>query len=227
MIFIDTQILQRNLELLGGWKWIIYVINITQNPVHTKHPSNDMCVHSVVSDSLWPQRLQSARFFCPWDFPGKNIGVVAISFSMTSSQPRNPTFTACTGRQVLYYWATWEAPAMTTYRLLLLSDGPALWFDPWGNGDPEKGITLSKSCSLAVQARLEFIFRHSRFRVLSSLLSLFCKVESSSTEKCARGLGCPHPSQGHFQQLSWSIFKLAIPKHHSLGSLQIAEIHFS
>ena len=26
----------------------------------------------VVSDSLWPQRLQPARLLCPWDFPGKN-----------------------------------------------------------------------------------------------------------------------------------------------------------
>ena len=29
--------------------------------------------HSV-SDSLWPHGLQSARFLCPWDFPGKNTG---------------------------------------------------------------------------------------------------------------------------------------------------------
>ena len=30
---------------------------------------------SVVSNSLPPQRLQPARLFCPWDFPGKNTGV--------------------------------------------------------------------------------------------------------------------------------------------------------
>ena len=41
MIFIDTQILQRNLELLGEWKWIIYIIHLTQNLVHTKHPNSD------------------------------------------------------------------------------------------------------------------------------------------------------------------------------------------
>ena len=36
-----------------------------------------MCVHvnSVVSDSLQPHGLYPARFFCPWDFPGKNTGV--------------------------------------------------------------------------------------------------------------------------------------------------------
>ena len=31
--------------------------------------------HSVVSDSLLPHGLQSARLLCPWDSPGKNIGV--------------------------------------------------------------------------------------------------------------------------------------------------------
>ena len=36
-----------------------------------------VCAHvcSVVSDSLWPHGLQPARLLCPWDFPGKNIGV--------------------------------------------------------------------------------------------------------------------------------------------------------
>ena len=29
-----------------------------------------------VSDSLWLHGLQSTRLLCPWDFPGKNIGVV-------------------------------------------------------------------------------------------------------------------------------------------------------
>ena len=28
-----------------------------------------LCMHSVMSDSLWP------RLLCPWDFPGKNTGV--------------------------------------------------------------------------------------------------------------------------------------------------------
>ena len=30
---------------------------------------------SVASHSLWPPRLQPARFLCPWDSPGKNTGV--------------------------------------------------------------------------------------------------------------------------------------------------------
>ena len=33
------------------------------------------CVRSVVSDSVQPYGLQSARLLCPWDSPGKNTGV--------------------------------------------------------------------------------------------------------------------------------------------------------
>ena len=31
---------------------------------------------SVVPDSLQPHGLQTAKLLCPWDFPGKDIGVV-------------------------------------------------------------------------------------------------------------------------------------------------------
>ena len=34
-----------------------------------------MLSHSVVSNSLWPPRLQPTRLFCPWHFPGKDAGV--------------------------------------------------------------------------------------------------------------------------------------------------------
>ena len=30
---------------------------------------------SVMPDSLRPHGLQPSRLFCPWDFPGKDIGV--------------------------------------------------------------------------------------------------------------------------------------------------------
>ena len=32
-------------------------------------------VSQVVSDSLWPHRLQPARLLCPWNSPGRNTGV--------------------------------------------------------------------------------------------------------------------------------------------------------
>ena len=40
---------------------------------------------SVVSDSVPPHGLLPARLLCPWDSPGKNAGVVAISSSRGSS----------------------------------------------------------------------------------------------------------------------------------------------
>ena len=37
---------------------------------------------SVVSNSSWPHGLQPTRPLGPWDFPGKNTGVIAIAFSL-------------------------------------------------------------------------------------------------------------------------------------------------
>ena len=34
-----------------------------------------VCACSVVPDSLWPHGLYTTRLLCPWDSPGKNIGV--------------------------------------------------------------------------------------------------------------------------------------------------------
>ena len=43
----------------------------------TINKSQAMCVLCclVVSNSLWPHRLQPARLLCPWNFPGKDTGV--------------------------------------------------------------------------------------------------------------------------------------------------------
>ena len=46
---------------------------------------------------------------CPWDFPAIIMECVAISFSRGSSRSRNQTHISCTGRWILYPWATWEA----------------------------------------------------------------------------------------------------------------------
>ena len=52
-----------------------YFIPTCTQPRGTLVPN--MCEHakslqSLVADSLWPYGLQSSRFFCPWNFPGKN-----------------------------------------------------------------------------------------------------------------------------------------------------------
>ena len=66
---------------------------------------------SVMSDSLQSHGLQPTSL-CPWDFPGKNTGVVAISCSRGSSWPRDwihVSCISCIGRWILYHWATREA----------------------------------------------------------------------------------------------------------------------
>ena len=39
---------------------------------------------------------------------------VSISFSSRSSQPRDQTHISCIGRQILYWWDTWEDPKLLT-----------------------------------------------------------------------------------------------------------------
>ena len=61
--------------------------------------------HSVVSDSLWPHGRRSSW---RWDFPGKNIGGVAISFCRGSSGPRDRTWVSHMAGIFFTIWATRE-----------------------------------------------------------------------------------------------------------------------
>ena len=49
---------------------------------------------------------------CPGDFPGKNTGVGCHFLLQEESPPRNRTHVSYIGRQILYHWATWEAPGL-------------------------------------------------------------------------------------------------------------------
>ena len=64
---------------------------------------------SVLSDSLRPYGLQSARFLCPWDSPGKNTGVgfCVLLQGIFPTQRSNSHLLYC--RQILYHWTTGEA----------------------------------------------------------------------------------------------------------------------
>ena len=66
------------------------------------------CVH--VLSSIWLFATPGPiRPLCPWTFPGKNTGVVAISYSRWSFWSRDQTWVSCIGRWILYHWATREA----------------------------------------------------------------------------------------------------------------------
>ena len=71
-----------------------------------------MCVlcRLVVSNSLQPRGQQPISLLCPWNFPGRILEWVAISFFRGSSRPRDRICICCIGRHVLYPRATWEAP---------------------------------------------------------------------------------------------------------------------
>ena len=49
----------------------------------------------VMFDSFVTPWAVATRLLCPWNFPGKNIGVVAISFSRGTSQLRDQTHISC------------------------------------------------------------------------------------------------------------------------------------
>ena len=73
-----------------------------------------MCVCSVVSDSVWPHRLQPARplFLCPWDFSSQNTGMGCqfLLWGIFLTQGLNLRFLHllyC--RRALYHWATGES----------------------------------------------------------------------------------------------------------------------
>ena len=63
---------------------------------------SESVIRSVVSDSLRPHGLYPARVLCPWDFPGKNIGVGSHSLLWEIF----PTQVPCTEGRVFTVWAT-------------------------------------------------------------------------------------------------------------------------
>ena len=85
-------------DSVGPWLW----------PWHD-HPLHPLSWSSGV---LLDSKLQPTRLLHPWGSQARILEWVAISFSRGSSQPRDRTrvsCVSCTGRQILYHWATWDA----------------------------------------------------------------------------------------------------------------------
>ena len=76
-----------------------------------------MCVCSVNQLCLTlcdPMDCSQSGFFIHGIFPPRILVLVDIFSSRVSSQPRDQTHissVSCTDRQMLYHWATWEAPS--------------------------------------------------------------------------------------------------------------------
>ena len=89
-------------------RWASKTFNFESQSCYSVH------VCSVVSDSCWPHGLWPTRLLVHGIFQARTLEWVAISSSRGSSWPRNQTQVSCipcTGRQILYHSATWEAPA--------------------------------------------------------------------------------------------------------------------
>ena len=69
---------------------------------------------SVMSDSLGLRGLQSTRFLCPWNSPGKDTGVGSHSFLRRSSWPRGWTWVFCLTGRFFTVWVTREAQGRPT-----------------------------------------------------------------------------------------------------------------
>ena len=81
---------------------------------------------SFVSNSWWPW-IVAARLPCPWDSPGKNTGVVAMPSSrwFFLTQESNPGLLH--RRQILYIWATREAPVPYQSLIICLRTSSVWW----------------------------------------------------------------------------------------------------
>ena len=108
----------------------------TNTCAHTSHInipwSTCMCVHSVVSDSLWPCELQSTRLLCLWNSPGKNTGVDC--HFLTSGEQTCIFCVSCqAGGFFLYQWATWEASlwSILIIKFLLVKNKNSFCRDKW------------------------------------------------------------------------------------------------
>ena len=71
------------------------------------HDGNEqnVCVCSVVSDSLPPHGMEPARLLGPWDFPGKNTGVgchFLLQWIFLTQGLNAVSCVSCTGRWILY-----------------------------------------------------------------------------------------------------------------------------
>ena len=102
------------------WKGRILTTGLPQGSLLIM--SVHLCMCSVISDSLWPHDYSPPGFSVHGISQAWKLEWVVTSSSRGSPQPRDWTcvsFISCTGRWVLYHFATWEAlPHPRTYTFL-------------------------------------------------------------------------------------------------------------
>ena len=68
-----------------------------------------LCACSVVSNSLRPPSTIALQLLCPWDYPGKNTGVVCHFLLQGIFLTQGSNLHLLHWQVILYHWATWEA----------------------------------------------------------------------------------------------------------------------
>ena len=91
----------------GVWQnWLLMLAPLLVQDTWASNERSESVSRSVMPNSLWPHGLKLIRLFCPWDLPGEDTGVVAISFSRESSRPRDRTRVSWTAGRFFTNWAT-------------------------------------------------------------------------------------------------------------------------
>ena len=126
----------------------------------------------VVSDSVQPYGLWPTRLLCPWDSPGKNngVGCHALLRGIFLTQESNPHLLwllPC--RQIVYRWATREAPVQI------------IIFQRVQQGEPKLN-TVRVGAGNSTQLSLQFEFNFENFEGHTSF-SLQGSPLSSSPKK--------------------------------------------
>ena len=102
----------RNFLALGDRKQIVCFFKTTNQPAKLL-----LCLCSVMSDSfVTPVDSSPPGFSVHGILQARILEWVAIPFSRGSSRPRDQTHVSCIsyiGMQILYHYATWEAPDVT------------------------------------------------------------------------------------------------------------------
>ena len=113
--------IQYNCEDVSGWRGS-EVMRMTLECVYSLNLKITAYVRAKSLQSCLT--LQTARLLCPWNSPGKVIGV-GCHFFLQGIWPRDQTHVSCIGRCILYRWATKQVP-VALFLLFLLFIGKIL-----------------------------------------------------------------------------------------------------
>ena len=94
-------------------------VSITQSSRESRLPYRCVCACLVDWSSptlCYPMDCSPPGFSVLGISQARVLEWVAISYSRGSFWPRHQTSISCTGRQILYHWATWEAQPYRKHR---------------------------------------------------------------------------------------------------------------